>query len=428
MCSSDLPNFNMDNIMKKTLITILLMLSLAIPNTLFAYPPMPMGWMTLIPSDLSAIDSPADTEVPSYDSATGKFEWIASGSGDVTAVGNCATGACLDGTDDGGTQILFYDAQGATTLAVGDNAGAVALTLPNATGTLTTAAEQAAAYQPLLATLTDIADGTITENLVNTAKPWADNEVADTLTIGAGSTIGAVASGTMTGYPTGAQPLEATLTDIADGTINENLVNTANPWAVNEGGSGAATFTDGGILLGATTGAFEVTAAGGVGELLVGVAASNPKWLATSTAGYKLTNNGAADPSWVIPRELQTLAFTNDATQTTFTAANMLLYGSFSNKGDNAETDIILDAPSYPIKITALVEYAAVMEICPPSGEQFDLNNYAVLLTQDFCIESPAIIGSKAVFTRMYSDTLTAWFWSVDTVRGAWIDGGDTGD
>jgi len=31
-------------------------------------------------------------------------------------------------------------------------------------------------------TLTDIADGTIAENLVNTANPWADNEVSDTLT------------------------------------------------------------------------------------------------------------------------------------------------------------------------------------------------------------------------------------------------------
>ena len=33
-------------------------------------------------------------------------------------------------------------------------------------------------YQPLEATLTDIADGTINENLVNTAYPWADNEIA----------------------------------------------------------------------------------------------------------------------------------------------------------------------------------------------------------------------------------------------------------
>jgi hypothetical protein len=37
-------------------------------------------------------------------------------------------------------------------------------------------------YQAADATLTDIADGTIAENLVNTANPWADNEVADTIT------------------------------------------------------------------------------------------------------------------------------------------------------------------------------------------------------------------------------------------------------
>jgi len=38
--------------------------------------------------------------------------------------------------------------------------------------------------QPLESTLTDIADGTITENLVNTAYPWANDEVADDITAG----------------------------------------------------------------------------------------------------------------------------------------------------------------------------------------------------------------------------------------------------
>jgi len=38
-------------------------------------------------------------------------------------------------------------------------------------------------YQPLEATLTDVADGTIAEDLVNTANPWADNEVADDITL-----------------------------------------------------------------------------------------------------------------------------------------------------------------------------------------------------------------------------------------------------
>lgn len=50
--------------------------------------------------------------------------------------------------------------------------------------------------QPLEATLTDIADGTIAENLVNTANPWADNEVADDITA---SNYLPLAGGTMTG-------------------------------------------------------------------------------------------------------------------------------------------------------------------------------------------------------------------------------------
>jgi len=58
------------------------------------------------------------------------------GSGDVTDVGDCTGGACLDGTSDGGTYISFYDAQGATKFQVGDNTGAITLTLPVATGTL----------------------------------------------------------------------------------------------------------------------------------------------------------------------------------------------------------------------------------------------------------------------------------------------------
>lgn len=38
-------------------------------------------------------------------------------------------------------------------------------------------------YQPLDSTLTDIADGTINENLVNTDNPWEDNEVENDITI-----------------------------------------------------------------------------------------------------------------------------------------------------------------------------------------------------------------------------------------------------
>jgi len=85
-----------------------------------------------------SISSPADTEVLTYDSATGKWKNApgGAGSGDVTDVGDCTGGACFDGTSDGGTYLQLYDAQGATKFQVGDNAGAVVITLPNTTGTL----------------------------------------------------------------------------------------------------------------------------------------------------------------------------------------------------------------------------------------------------------------------------------------------------
>ena len=58
------------------------------------------------------------------------------GSGDVTSVGDCESGACLDGTSDGGTWIKFYDAQGAGQLITGDLSEARVWTLPNVTGTV----------------------------------------------------------------------------------------------------------------------------------------------------------------------------------------------------------------------------------------------------------------------------------------------------
>ena len=69
--------------------------------------------------------------------------------------------------------------------------------------------------------------------------------------------------------------------DLGDGivTLSANWVNTANPWAVNEGGTGAATFTDGGLLVGATASAFEALAVGLTTQVLVGGgAATNPAW------------------------------------------------------------------------------------------------------------------------------------------------------
>jgi hypothetical protein len=81
--------------------------------------------------------------------------------------------------------------------------------------------------------------------------PVADG-ASDTLAITAGTGVtitGTAASDTLD------FSLDSTLSDISDGTVAENLVNTANPWAVNEGGTGAGTFTSNAVLLGNTTSA-----------------------------------------------------------------------------------------------------------------------------------------------------------------------------
>lgn len=79
-------------------------------------------------ADGTYLKSNGATSAPSFDTP--------SGSGDVTGVGNCASGACLDGTSDGGTYLDFYDADGAGRLIAGNLTAARTWTTPDSTGTI----------------------------------------------------------------------------------------------------------------------------------------------------------------------------------------------------------------------------------------------------------------------------------------------------
>lgn len=136
----------------------------------------------------------------------------------------------------------------------------------NSDGDIGTGAAQVAAgnhnhsstYQPLEATLTDIADGTIAENLVNTANPWAANEITEadpTLTNDATVTVGSGSENVTITFNSGAS---------VDGTIAWN--NAAGRFSFNGNttylGSGSGTSvglysdvsgTDGSITYNGTT-------------------------------------------------------------------------------------------------------------------------------------------------------------------------------
>jgi hypothetical protein len=92
------------------------------------------------------------------------------GAGDVESVGDCTTGACLDGTSDGGTYIKFYDAQGAGQLVTGDLTEAQTWTLPDSTGTLAlTSSNITGTAAGLSATLGPALGGTgVANNAANT--------------------------------------------------------------------------------------------------------------------------------------------------------------------------------------------------------------------------------------------------------------------
>ncbi|MCP3681611.1 MAG: hypothetical protein GY861_02880 [bacterium] len=72
------------------------------------------------------------------------------GSGDVTSVGDCTGGACLDGTSDGGTWIKFYDAQGTGQIITGNITAGRVWTTPDESGTFCTTGSVCAGYQGVL--------------------------------------------------------------------------------------------------------------------------------------------------------------------------------------------------------------------------------------------------------------------------------------
>lgn len=166
-------------------------------------------------------------------------DFLAAGSGDVTAVGDCATGACFDGSS--GTTLTFKNATSGT-IAFQTVAGALGtrtISLPAETGTVCTTGSVCSGYQAAGSYLTAEVDGSTTneiQNLFETisttsgTSPVADSST-DTLTLTAGTAVTVTGDSATDAVTIG---LDSTLSDIADGTIAEDLINTANPWADNE--------------------------------------------------------------------------------------------------------------------------------------------------------------------------------------------------
>lgn len=81
-----------------------------------------------------------------------------------------------------------------------------------------------------------------------------------------------------------------------DDAGTESLVSHANPITVADGGTGAATFTDAGVLIGNGTGAIQVTGAGTAGQILTSNGAGvDPTFQTSGTAATQAQQEAGTD-------------------------------------------------------------------------------------------------------------------------------------
>lgn len=199
---------------------------------------------------------------------------------------------------------------------------------------------------------------------------------------------------------------------------NKQLVSTGT-LAVGNGGTGATTLTDGGILIGATTGPIEATAVGVAGEVLIGGgAATNPKWLAPNTAASRKflhqTGTGAAgnDPTWeaIISGDLTSALAAPPAIGGTTPAAISGTTGVFT--GDLTGL----------VKVMVLTSAEGVHDggndeaILTDSGETFGTNTYVGMTLYN------TTDGSSCVVTANNNTTMTC------TLTGGTDNNWDTND
>ena len=151
----------------------------------------------------------------------------------------------------------------------------------------------------------------------------------------------------------------------------------------------------------------------------VGIGASTP------IANTVLKGTGVGTSAWGVERSFTVLdKALADETNTNITEAQILAAKFITNQGSSSEADLVLPDLEYYVSVIFVVNEAFIIEINPPNAdahEAFDLDG--TVLDASDCVDSPVTIGAKLVATRMQIADGT-WKWSLDTVRGAWVDGG----
>ena len=174
---------------------------------------------------------------------------------------------------------------------------------------------------------------------------------------------------------------------------------------VENGGTEVSTITDHCVIVGSDAAAVTILGVGATKEVLKGVT--------------------GADPDFVTERAFSVLdKALADETNTDITEAQILASKFITNQGSSSEADLVLPDLEYYVSVVFVVNEAFIIEINPPNADAHEaLDLDGTLLDASDCVDSPVTIGAKIAATRMQIADGT-WKWSLDTIRGAWTDGG----
>jgi hypothetical protein len=192
--------------------------------------------------------------------------------------------------------------------------------------------------------------------------------------------------------------------------------------AVADGGTGASTLADGGIVVGNGTAAVEVVAPGATTTILVGGgAATNPVWTTATGSGAPVRAQGAilGDTTAVTIRSL----IDEDVEAATDTlTANQCSGGLINNYGQANDAVLTLPAAAAGMNFTVILgtTVAKYFRLDPNASDGIILNGAAIDTDGHYVGIASAVQGAAIGFVAIQTGA-AEWNWFASTISGVWV-------